>query len=151
MKYMNKKTKKVGKVIHYKGITTTLRFDDGKEIIITPANLKKYWVEVPDTDVEKISFTELSRNMYDHNTRYNQDEATLSGVIVYKQDNFSEEYTELQRSYRVWNNNRKFQTGKIANSLYGDCLDGTDDGVRLDLYDWDIEFCYMENNNSTLN
>ena len=32
-----------------------------------------------------------------------------------------------------------FQSGKIANSLYGSCLDGTDVCVRLDNYNWKIE------------
>lgn len=43
MKYMHKRTKVIGEVIHYKGITTTLRFEDGTEIILTPAQLKSEW------------------------------------------------------------------------------------------------------------
>lgn len=70
--------------------------------------------------------------------------AMISGVIVYKQSNFEKQYSEESRSYRVWNCNRVFQAGKIANSLFGSCLDGTDQGVRLDWYNWEPEFAYME-------
>jgi len=28
-------------------------------------------------------------------------------------------------------------------SLFGDCLDGYDLGVRLDYYNWKIDFCYF--------
>lgn len=144
MKYQNKKTKQIGKVIHYKGITTTLQFDDGTELILTPANLKKYWKEIPDTDIEHITFSELESRMIQHNAVFDDNKPMLSGIVVYSQDNFTTPYTEEQRSYRVWNNNRMFQSGKIANSLFGDCIDGTDQGVRLDAYNWKVDYCYME-------
>ncbi len=150
MKYKNKKTGQIGKVVHYKGITTTLRFDDGSEVILTPANVKHDWKEIEDTDVDRITFRQLCENMKDHNRRFDGEKSTLSGIIVYSQDNFTVPYTEEQRSYRVWNSNRMFQSGKISNSLFGDCIDGSDPGVRLDSYDWDIDYCYMENNVCTL-
>ena len=149
MKYQNKKTKQIGKVVHYKGITTTLQFDDGKELILTPANLKKYWKEIPDNDVEKITFSELCTRMREYNLKFSEDEAYLYGIIVYKQENFTNHYTEEQRSYRVSNKNRIFQRGKISNSLVGDCIDGSDPDVRLDKYNWSVEFCYIDRESST--
>lgn len=69
----------------------------------------------------------------------------LSGVIVYKQSNFTKEYSETSRSYRVTNlSGKRFFDGMIGNSVYGDCLDGSDPGVRLDAYNWDVEYCYLE-------
>lgn len=96
--------------------------------------------------MERISFGKLCEIMSTYNARFpeKQEEAHLSGVIVYKQSNFDKPYSETSRSYRVSNNNRAFQHGKIANSIFGHCLDGTDDGVRLDWYKWAVDYCYME-------
>ena len=96
--------------------------------------------------MEKITMSKLDEIMCEYNRRnpQNADSARLFGVIVFKASNFDKEYSELSRSYRVSNANRHFQDGKIANSLFGSCLDGTDDGVRLDWYNWDVEYCYME-------
>lgn len=69
----------------------------------------------------------------------------ISAVIVYAQSNFTREYTEIERSYRVTNQDGKaFFNGMTGNSIYGECLDGSEDGVRLDAYDWEIEKCYFE-------
>ena len=70
--------------------------------------------------------------------------AKATAIIVYKQENFKKEYTTEQLSYRVSNNNRMFQLHAFSNSLFGDCLDGIDLGVRLDLYDWKVDYCYIE-------
>ena len=95
---------------------------------------------------EKITFDKLWKNMNTFNREHpdKQDMPCLFGVIVYKQDNWEKEYSELSRSYEVCNSSRAFQDGKISNRLSGNCLDGTDDGVRLDWYNWDIEYCYMK-------
>lgn len=96
--------------------------------------------------MKKISFgklVEIMRRFNDENPD-KQNAPCISGVIVYDKSNFKRSYTEKERSYRVYNNNRMFQKGMIANSLEGDCLDGTDNGVRLDRYDWGKEYCYYE-------
>ena len=92
-----------------------------------------------------ITMDELWHNMHTFNCEHPElmEKARIGAVIVYKESNFTEHYTETERSYIVWNNNRMFQPDKIANSLFGDCLDGKDFGVRLDWYNWDIEYCYM--------
>ena len=96
--------------------------------------------------MERITFDQLWKNMNQFNKEHpeKQDSVCLHGVIVYKASNWEKPYTEEQRSYRVPNCCRAFQDGKISNQLSGDCLDGSDDGVRLDWYNWDIEYCYME-------
>lgn len=74
-----------------------------------------------------------------------EDVPTLSAVIVYKQSNFTKEYSETSRSYRVTSQSGKaFFHGMIGNSIYGECLDGSEDGVRLDAYNWKVERCYFE-------
>lgn len=95
--------------------------------------------------MRKITFAKLEEIMEEYNRRFpeNQDKAKLSGVIVYKASNWPKSYSERSRSYEVTNNNRAFQEGKIASSLFGNCLDGTDQGVRLDWYKWEVDYCYM--------
>ena len=97
--------------------------------------------------MKKITFGEMERNFRKYNEEHHNGEnykEAISGVIVYKQSNFDKPYNEKSRSYRVASCNRRFQAGKISNGYYGYCLDGTDDGVRLDLYNWDIDYCYMD-------
>lgn len=86
----------------------------------------------------------------EHNIKhgdYGKNVPTISAVIVYKQSNFTAEYTETERSYRINNLCGKafFDTISGSQSMRGDCLDGKDLGVRLDCYNWDIEYCYFEN------
>ena len=138
--YQNKRTKKTGVVI-FDCTTPEIKFADGSTLILTPANIKADWILIDDGH---ISYNEFCAEMEKWNLSHDEDKAEKFGVIVYKQSNFKNEYSENSRSYRVHNANRKFQKGKIANSLFGDCLDGTDIGVRLDWYGWDVEFCYFE-------
>lgn len=66
-------------------------------------------------------------------------------VIVFAKDSFNKEFSEESRSYMINSKANYFQWDKISKSLFGNCLDGTDDGVRLDLYmpKWKAEYCYI--------
>lgn len=64
-------------------------------------------------------------------------------VIVYKQSNFDKVYTEEERSYKVKSRAKFFNPNAISKSLIGDCLDGKDTNVRLDYWDWKVEYCYI--------
>lgn len=90
--------------------------------------------------MNKISYAEFYKRMMDRNKSKG---SPITGVIVYKQSSFDKEYTEEERSYRVSSDNKCFFS-KISNSMYGDCLDGKDLGVRLDWYNWDVDYCYFE-------
>lgn len=96
--------------------------------------------------IKKIGYDEMWHIMHQFNCEHPEDEdkGKLSAVIVFTPDNWDVEYSELSRSYRVYNCNRAFQPNKIANSVFGYCLDGTDPGVRLDWYRWKVDYCYME-------
>ena len=96
--------------------------------------------------IQKLTYDEMWNKMFKFNcdNPEKEEKSCLSAVIVFKQSNWEKEYTETERSYEVWNNNRGFQPNKIANSVYGYCLDGRDTGVRLDWYNWDVEYCYMK-------
>ncbi len=96
-------------------------------------------------DMKKISFGELENIMMRHNSEKGYSNPSLTGVIVYKQSNFDKPYTEQERSYRVSNSNKYFCPWMIGRSLFGDCLDGRDINVRLDWYNWEPEYCYMDN------
>ena len=65
-------------------------------------------------------------------------------VIVFTKDSFEKEYSVESRSYAFSTDNKWFMPGLCGKSLYANCLDGTDKGVRLDWYfgDWKIDYCY---------
>lgn len=69
-------------------------------------------------------------------------------VIVFTEDTWSKVFSEESRSYEVVRDNNYFNSDKISTSLYGNCLDGRDNGVRLDLYmsshaEWKVDYCYI--------
>ena len=82
--------------------------------------------------------------------------AELKAYIVYKKCNFTLDYSEAERTYVITNRSGKafFKTPSGSRSIYGNSLDGSDKGVRLDIYDWKIEYCYFNTedfDNSTVN
>lgn len=99
--------------------------------------------------MNKITFSELDSIFREHNegiTTKGTDPNPLYAVIVYTEDSFYKPFTETERSYRISSDNKYFIAGQIGNSIFGDCLDGKDMGVRLDWYrgDWKIDYCYLE-------
>lgn len=102
--------------------------------------------------MEKISYAELCNSFRAYNmaNRYSTKgtPTKISGVVVISQESFTQEYSLEQRSYRVTSDNKAFFRGACSNSVFADCLDGVDLGVRLDWYiptDWKVEYCYLEN------
>ena len=75
----------------------------------------------------------------------------IKAVIVFTEDTFTRQYNETSRSYRVDNfSGKAFFKGMLGNSIFGDCLDGSDQGVRLDWYmgdGWKVDYCYLEKEN----
>lgn len=100
--------------------------------------------------MKKLTLAELEHHFRNYNETHDQDKPAQSAVIVFKPFESgwdkNRDYSEAECSYRVWNNNRRFQHGKISNSLFGNCLDGKDVGVRLDWYigEWVVDYCYLE-------
>lgn len=68
-------------------------------------------------------------------------------VIVFKQESFDQEYTELSRSYQFSLANKFFMPDQGGNSIFADCLDGSEYSIRLDWYirSWKIDYCYLLN------
>lgn len=91
--------------------------------------------------MEKLTFNQLKENT-----------SWKEAVVVFTPESFSREYSEESRSYKISSDAKYFDGSKIGNSLFGDCLDGTDNGVRLDWYmkalpeettRWVVDFCYI--------
>lgn len=92
-----------------------------------------------------IKLQEVSAEDFDKQMREaNRSGVELQGVITYAKSNWEKEYSEESRSYEVYSQSNHFSAGKISNSMTGNCLDGTDQGVRLDLYNWKVEKFYIE-------
>lgn len=67
-------------------------------------------------------------------------------VLVFSKDSFDREYNEIERSYKVSSDEKYFDSNMNGSSLFGNCLDGKDDGVRLDIYisdGWIVDYCYI--------
>lgn len=63
------------------------------------------------------------------------------GNITYCQHNWKTLYSHESRTYTICNHDNYFNPEKISKALWGHNLDGSDPEVRLDYYDWDIDYC----------
>lgn len=95
--------------------------------------------------------------------RLNRDKAiglnknvTMKGFIVFTEDSFDVEYTECQRTYWFTNDNKAFKDNMSGYSIFGSCIDGTDNCMRLDKYikeehgEWTVEKCWVVIEEETL-
>ena len=98
--------------------------------------------------MEKIKWSQMTKAFWKHNEVNNilvkgMDKDPLKGVVVYKASNWDQEYSLESRSYVVSSDNKAFIDGQISNSIFASNLDGTDVGVRLDWYRWEVDYCYL--------
>lgn len=63
------------------------------------------------------------------------------GNITYCQHNWKTWYSHESRTYTIGNHCNYFNPEKISKALWGRNLDGSDPEVRLDYYNWDIDYC----------
>ena len=105
--------------------------------------------------MKKITWHELTKAMWKFNeergytTKGNSER--LRGVVVFTEDSFDKPFTETERSYEITSDNKAFLPNQISNSIFGDCLDNCDLGVRLDWYmhgenRWKVDYCYLIEN-----
>lgn len=78
-------------------------------------------------------------NLYDYVCKNKLYEKDIKITIIYSQDNWNKPFTETQRTYETNTSQKYFNSNMCGTSLYGNCLDGTDLGVRLDWYNWKTE------------
>ena len=67
--------------------------------------------------MKKITFAELSEFFREYNTTHDENKGTQSAVIVFKPFESGwdrRDYSLEECSYRVWNNNRRWQKTKSA-------------------------------------
>lgn len=101
--------------------------------------------------MKKITFGEFSKAMRKFNDERNYtvkgNAERLNGVIVFTEDSFNRPYSVEERSYRTNSDQKAFIPNQSSNSIFADCLDGKDIGVRLDWYmgtEWKVDYCYLE-------
>lgn len=103
--------------------------------------------------MKKITWSELCEAMWNFNEEHGYktkgNKERLKGVVVFKEESWDRAYTETQRSYELTSDNKAFLPNQLGNSIFADCLDGKDLGVRLDWYmhdekmPWKVEYCYL--------
>ena len=75
----------------------------------------------------------------------------LTAHVVFTEDSFDKPYPLLSRTYRISSDNKAFWPNMGGYSIFASCLDGTDQGVRLDWLmaaegnpgGWKVEECYI--------
>lgn len=67
-----------------------------------------------------------------------------TAIIVFAQSNFTTEYSEISRSYESTSDQKGWNYNRIGNCRLGDCLDGTEQGVRLDWHNCKVEYWYWK-------
>lgn len=82
--------------------------------------------------------------LFDEMNKCNQTGNHRTAVIVFKQSNFKQEYSEESRSYESYSDQWGWDYDKLGRCRIGHCLDGKDKNVRLDYYNWDIEYWYWK-------
>lgn len=80
--------------------------------------------------------------LFDEMNRCHETGNHRTAVIVFKQSNFTKPYTELQRSYASHSDQWGWSSNLLGRQILGSCLDGTDQNIRLDHEDWEIEYWY---------
>lgn len=81
--------------------------------------------------------------------RANEEGRTVEGYITFAPESYKQPYPLQARTYLVSSDNKRFKKGMSGNSIFGSALDGSDNGVRLDLYmqntgnadGWVVEDC----------
>lgn len=96
-----------------------------------------------------MKYSELRAAFYQHEET--RPEQHLTAIIVFTEDSFDRRYPRLSRSYITSSNNKAYQPNMSSYSVFASCLDGTDQGVRLEWYmeahgntgGWKVEDCYI--------
>ena len=101
--------------------------------------------------LQHISFSELedfASDFFSKNPGISQFQKAPKAAIVFKEESFFIPYSLEARTYIFSLANKYFMPGMAGNSLFADCLDGSEQMVRLDWYlnSWKIDYCYLLEN-----
>ncbi len=64
-------------------------------------------------------------------------------VVLFSKKNWNKTYTGLQRMYALNLSSSGFNSEGSGQAIIGNCLDGSDQNVRLDMYNWDVEAAFL--------
>lgn len=102
-------------------------------------------------DKKRMSWQELCQYLVAFNEKHNitckGSGPKVTAVVVISEDSFYAPYTEKERSYRFTNHNKAFIPSNLSRSIFADCLDDKEVGIRLDWYlgdAWKVEYAYIE-------
>lgn len=101
--------------------------------------------------MEIITFSELCNIFNKHNednniTQQFSDKNPLIGGICFHKNSFNGDFTEKERTYTFRSDNKYFISGLNGKSIFANCEDGTDQGIRLDYYlnHWTVDYCFIK-------
>ena len=107
--------------------------------------------------MEKMTWKEAKSRLREFNkthgiTTKDPDQPLMVMAVVFKPESFNMEYTLEGRTYLTSNLNKAFLPDMGGYSIFANCLDGTDPGVRLEQYiseeggrfgRWVVDYCYI--------
>lgn len=116
------------------------------------ANTEKKTKDQPHLTFEELCYLFLRHNQENNITQQWSDQKAIKAVIVFKSSNWPDRnYTLEQRSYLIQSDEKYFIPEMGGNSIFANCLDCTDQVVRLDWYmfdngnhNWVIDYCYIK-------
>ncbi len=96
-----------------------------------------------------MKYSEMTKIFREHESSYPTEH--LTAHIIFTEDSFDRRYPRISRTYCLSSNNKAFQPNKGGYSIFACCLDGSDQGVRLEWYmagegnagGWKVEDCYI--------
>lgn len=80
--------------------------------------------------------------LFDEMNKCNKTANHRNAVIVFTEDSFDDPYTVEERSYVSDSDQWGWDYSKAGRCRLADCLDGKDLNVRLDHYNWKVEYWY---------
>lgn len=104
-------------------------------------------------DNQNMTYPELRDLFVEHNKT--QLAKPVSACIVFAESNWPDRHCPVQsRTYEISSDNKAFRSSCCSTSLFGSCLDGTDQMVCLDWYmkefgnkdGWVVDHCYLKEN-----
>lgn len=102
-------------------------------------------------DTNNMTWLEAVRYMIDFNkendirTKGSPNTPHVTIVAVISKDSFNKPYPEKGRSYVFTNHNKAFLPNMLSNSIFAECLDGSE-YIKLSDYVpeyWTVERCYI--------
>ena len=101
--------------------------------------------------LQHISFSELedfASKFFSQNPGISQFQNAPKAAIVFQEESYSTPSSLEARTYIFTLANKYSMPGMAGNSLFADCLDGSEQMVRLDWYlnSWKIDYCYLLEN-----